>query len=190
MSRLASAASSRGYCVINWGYRSLWSSIEDHAQRLLSTFDQLESDTHISQFHLVTHSMGSIISRAAVQRQRPRKLGRFVMLGPPNHGSHVARRLAPSLGWLCPPLFQLSDDQNSFVNQLPEPAELEIGIIAATRDRVVSQESTRLQAQRDWIMLPGHHGVLPCREETVVQVVNFLQRGTFRQQATGDRSDP
>ena len=139
----------------------------------------LESDERIRRIHFVTHSMGSIVTRAAILADCPQKLGRIVMLGPPNRGSHVARRLSGPLGWLCPPLRQLSDQQDSFVNQLPEYEEWEVGVIAAANDAVVARDATRLRYQRDWILLPGRHGLLPWRGETAEQVLSFLQDGRF-----------
>ncbi len=179
MSRMASTISAEGYHVINWGYHSIWSPIEYHARRLRNRLADLESNPKIRRIHLVTHSMGSIVTRVAILPGHPQKLGRIVMLGPPNHGSHIARRLSSPLGWMCPPLSQLSDRQESFVNQLPEPQAIEIGVIAAAKDLVVPRDSTLLSMQRDWIVLPGHHGLLPLRRDTTRQVLAFLRGGRF-----------
>jgi hypothetical protein len=123
--------------------------------------------------------MGSIVARCALETGGLTKLGRFVMLGPPNRGSHIARRLASQLGDLCTPLRELSDASDSFVNRLEEPTHVEVGVIAAAADRVVPLKSTHLACQRDHIVLPGHHGVLPWRYETFRQVISFLQDGRF-----------
>ena len=105
------------------------------------------------------------------------------MLGPPNSGSHVARRLANTLGRICPPLRELSDDAESYVSRLEEPAEVELGVIAAESDRVVKLPSTFLQSQSDHIVLPGQHGTLPWRRDTCQQVAHFLRHGHFESDA-------
>ena len=180
MTRLARRLGRDGFEVHNWGYPSVRAPIARHASRLRSELEIWDQSLEVSRIHLVTHSMGSIITRCALSTFVPSKLGRIVMLGPPNGGSHAARRLAPWLGWLCPPLRELSDDPSSWVNQLPNPVALPaVGIVAAERDRVVARNCTRLLDQLDWIMLPGHHGMLPWRSETATQVISFLRQGTF-----------
>src|SRR5947209_6234253 len=96
--------------VVNWGYPSLFSPIEQHGQALAELLRRLDGDGGHDRIHLVAHSMGGIIGRLALAQYTPRHFGRFVMIAPPNHGSHVARHLAPYLGRLCPPLVQLADE--------------------------------------------------------------------------------
>ena len=126
-----------GFVTKNWGYRSIGNRIETHAQRLTEFLSELKCPTG---FHLVTHSMGGIIARAAWAKHPSFHLERMVMLAPPHRGSHVARKLAPLFGWLTPSLKQLSDDQGSFVNRLPNPflkSAIEFGIVESTKDRVI-----------------------------------------------------
>lgn len=179
MVRLARFLASDGFHVENWGYRSIRRSIELHAQEFSERLREFDGSQHHDRVHIVTHSMGGIIARRALSIDRPANLGRFVMLGPPNSGSHVARRLANTLGRICPPLRELSDDAESYVNRLGEPNGVDLGIIAAESDRVVKLPSTFLKNQRDHIVLPGHHGVLPWRRDTSEQVVHFLRNGEF-----------
>ena len=102
------------------------------------------------------------------------------MIAPPNRGSHVAARLAPYLGSLCPPLAQLADSDSSFVRSLPPPVVRELGIIAARTDFLVLEPNTRLGCERDHIILPGLHSSLLWRRETAEQVRHFLEHGVFR----------
>ena len=183
MVRLAKLLASDGFHVENWGYRSIRRSIEWHAQKFSRRLREFEASQRHDRVHIVTHSMGGIIVRRALRIDRPANLGRFVMLGPPNSGSHVARRLANTLGKICPPLRELSDDAESYVNRLDEPNDVDIGIIAAESDRVVKLSSTFLKNQSDHIVLPGHHGVLPWRRDTSEQVVHFLRNGQFDRDA-------
>ena len=180
MGRLASFLRSDGYDVSNWGYRSTSGSIDAHARAFQRRFSELLYGETARPVHIVAHSMGGIVARRVVNNRPPDKLQRMVMLGPPNCGSHVARRLAMPLGRVCRPLRELSDAPGSYVRSLEEPRDVEVGIIAAELDRVVRLDSTSLACQRDHIVLPGHHGILPWRRETAQQVLYFLRNGSFR----------
>jgi len=83
--------------VVNWGYQSLWSPIERHGRQLAEVLRRLDHDDAHDRIHLVTHSMGGIIGRLALAEYMPERFGRFVMITPPNRGSHIAARLAPFL---------------------------------------------------------------------------------------------
>ncbi|MCE9527870.1 MAG: alpha/beta fold hydrolase [Planctomycetales bacterium] len=167
--------------VINWSYSSLWSRIEHHGQRISEQLQQLDDDPNVERIHLITHSMGGIVARLALANRIPAKMGRMVMLAPPNTGSHVARSLAPVLGRLCPPLVQLSDEVRSFVATLPPPEKVDIGIIAARNDFLVAEPRTHLPTEKEHIVLPGMHSSLIWQKETAEQVAAFLVSGKFRQ---------
>lgn len=168
--------------VVNWGYPSLWSPIQRHGQELAGLLRQLDVAGY-DRIHLVTHSMGGIVARLALAEFQPGRLGRLVMIAPPNRGSHVASRFAPYLGRLCPPLLQLADHEASFVRSLPLPTGPELGIIAAKSDFLVREPSTRLGCERDHIVVPGLHSSLLWRRETAEQVRHFLEHGQFRRGA-------
>jgi pimeloyl-ACP methyl ester carboxylesterase len=179
MGSLAKALGQAFAATLNWGYRSLWSPIERHSRELAALLRQLDQGNEHDRIHLVTHSMGSIIGRLALAEYLPQRFGRFVMIAPPNRGSHVASQLAPYLGRICPPLVQLAHHDNSFVCSLPPPPTDELGIIAARTDFLVLEPSTRLGCERDHIVLPGLHSSLLWREETAEQVRHFLEFGQF-----------
>ena len=172
----------RGYQTYNWGYPSIRGEIQSLSEALGRELQQLEADTQIGRFHLVTHSMGSILARAALADKKFSRLGRVVMLGPPHGGSRVAANLARVFGRVCRPLAQLSDTPDSLVNSLPEPTGCEIGIIAAARDRVVRIENTRLSNQADHIVVNSGHASMLFRSETADLVDSFLRHGRFVRQ--------
>jgi pimeloyl-ACP methyl ester carboxylesterase len=167
----------------NFGYVSLGYGIEVHVRRFGHQLKSLDQDCDGSRFHLVTHSMGGIIARAILARHRFHHLGRVVMLAPPHRGSHVARKLAPWLGWLVPGLQQLSDAADSFVNRLPNSLlqqNIEFGIVEAGKDRVIAPGGVHLPGLRDLAVVSGHHGILPWYPETARLVHNFLSYGAFQ----------
>ena len=165
--------------VENWGYPSIRKSIPELARLLRGRLDELETDADVDTIHLVTHSMGCIIGRCALLEHPSAKVRRWVMLAPPNRGSHTARTLAPWLGWFCKPLHELADTPHSFVNQLGVPENVEIGVIAASSDFVVAASSTHLPGQQDWCVLEGLHSGLLWRRETAEAVRRFLETGRF-----------
>jgi pimeloyl-ACP methyl ester carboxylesterase len=185
MSPLARSLHRSGYSVKNWGYPSVRRSIRQHAQSLRHLLDSFDNPT-ISRIHLVTHSMGGIVARCAMNGGQLPKIGRIVMLAPPNAGSQVARWLAPCLGRICRPLNELSDRPDSFVNRLGFSSGVDVGVISAANDAVVTLRSTQLTGQRDHIVLPGRHGTLPLRGDTARQVCSFLAFGRFEHSACSD----
>lgn len=86
--------------VIRFSYASTRFGIAEHAGALRELVDGLPGEPRID---FVGHSMGNIVVRHAIgdwQREGPAgqavlsRLGRVVMLGPPNNGAAIARRLS------------------------------------------------------------------------------------------------
>lgn len=168
-----------GYRPESWGYRNMCCSVLVHADRFAAELRTLDADPTIDTLHLVTHSMGCIVARAALDRFRPRKLGRFVMLAPPNRGSFVATATAGTLGRLFRPVVELSTAEDSLVNSLPTPQGVEIGVIAAGRDALIAPESTRPDAPHDHATVRCLHSSLLFRRDAAELVVAFLEHGRF-----------
>src|SRR5262245_47727968 len=166
--------------VVNWGYPSLFSPIERHGEKLAGLLRDLDVKKQDGRIHLVTHSMGGVIGRFALQTYLPKRIGRLVMLSPPNRGSRLARHVAPYLGRFFRPITQLTDDSQSLVCSLPAPAVADVGIIAARFDFLVQEPSTHLDCERDHIVLPGFHSTYIWRRETADQVRYFLEHGRFQ----------
>ena len=179
LSLLGSRLRGHGYHTRAWGYRNMRCSILVHARKFTDTLRELDSDPSIDSIHLVTHSMGGIIARAALDSFRPRKIGRVVMLAPPNRGSFVATAMARPLGWLFQPIVELSTAGDSLVNSLAMPRGLEIGVIAAEWDALVEEASTHPDAPHAHATIPCLHSGLLFRRETATLVAAFLEHGRF-----------
>jgi len=169
----------RGYLARPWGYWNMRCSILVHAEAFGRELARLDNDESVDTIHLVTHSMGGIVARAALDRFRPKKLGRFVMLAPPNHGSFVASAATRMFGGLFKPVAELTTAPDSFVNVLGMPADIDIGVIAAQRDALITAKSTRPDVPHSHITLPCMHSSLLFRRDAADLVATFLARGTF-----------
>ncbi|WP_437228423.1 esterase/lipase family protein [Planctomicrobium sp. SH661] len=176
----------QGYRVVNWGYWSFWQSLGNlipvFEQRFRALNDSLPPGTPL---HIVAHSMGSIITRAALENVELPTLQRVVMLSPPNRGSHVATMVGPYLRWLSPLVDELADREDSFVNQLQSRIhpDVKVGVIAAEWDYVLREVSTHLDCEADHITLPSRHSGLVLRRAVADQILYFLENGRFRRGA-------
>ena len=179
MSPLTRVLTTAGYDAREWSYWSFAGSIQEHANKLRAELSRLNQDPEVSRIHLVSHSLGGILARSALVAEVPEKIGRVVMLAPPNRGSPVASRLAPWLGGLIGPLSELTDAPDSTVNQLALPEGVEIGVIAGSWDSKVPVESTHLEGEADHLVVRGFHTFLMNQTQVQEQVVHFLRDGRF-----------
>ena len=179
MSRIAASFRRAGHATLNWGYRSWFKPIEYHSERLAERLRQLDEDASVTRIDFVTHSMGCIVTRAALLKQLPKKHGRWVMLAPPNRGSIVANRFAPTVGWLLQPVKELQAKEDSYVNRLAVPSNIEIAVIQAKLDYIVSEPCTRIQEERDRFVVPGLHSAMLLRKDVARQALHFLEHGCF-----------
>jgi pimeloyl-ACP methyl ester carboxylesterase len=155
-----------------------------------------------TRLHFVSHSLGGILVRAYLAKQRPPNLGRVVMLAPPNHGSELVDALGGSRLFesaFGPTATELGTDPESLPNRLPPP-DFELGVIAGTArinplgtalvpgtsDGTVSVESTKLPGMTDFVTVPASHTFIMRSEAAAQQVVCFLREGRFQHDGTDD----
>lgn len=191
MSQLASRLRARGHRVHNLTYRSRKRTIEQVAKETLAPALEGPGRTHV-----VTHSLGGLVLRDHLARQRVEGLGRVVMLAPPNRGSrlladlHRVPMLSPVLARVLGPTARQIASQAGAPSV---PVEYELGVVAAKghgnpllraylgpHDGKLAVEETHLEGMRDFWTCDRTHGDLMNCPEVAARVASFLETGRFR----------
>ena len=166
-----------GFATQVWGYWSYRRTVPELADAFAERLDAIAGTAET--VHFVTHSLGGILVRAALDRRPVANVGRAVMLTPPSQGSHAADRWAPYLGRLMPPIRDLRTTDDALVRLLPTPVGLEVGVIAGARDGKVSVAESVLVGQRDHVVLPCRHSLIMHRRDVRELTLRFLRTGSF-----------
>jgi len=197
MNKAGKLLATYGYKIINVDYPSRKNNIETLALDFITpALKQCES-AGIIKIHFLTHSMGGILIRYYLSTRRIDKLGRVVMLAPPNQGSEVVDKLAC---WSMfnvingPAGLQMGTDKNSIPNTLG-PVNFPTGIIAGdktvnpllsllipdTNDGKISVSRAQVQGMKDFIVMPYSHTFMMQRVAVIEQALHFIQQSYFAQ---------
>ncbi len=184
MRALARKLEAASYRVHNWSYPSFWVTVEQTARRMVPWLIQLDNQPDCRSINFVTHSLGAIVVRYALQQAVQisgslQKVRRVVMLAPPNRGSHLTRLSPNPIAWCVPALADLAESADSLPNRLRDPAQVEFGVIAALHDFIVPVSHTIHPTQKDHCTLPTTHFKLPFHASVFDKVQLFLRQGRF-----------
>ena len=198
MDRLRETLIQADYVTVNIDYPSRKNRIKNLAADFIPPAIAECMSSDIDRIHFVTHSLGGIVIREAIKTQRPEKLGKVVMLSPPNQGSELVDYL--SKGWVFPWFngpagVELSTDNDSTPNKLG-PVDYPVGIIAGNKpmihdlfwrrwfegpnDGKVSVERTKLAGMTDFIIVPENHSFIMNSKYVQEQTIYFLKNGYFK----------
>ena len=193
MALLARAARHAGYATMSpsYPYRRGLPAIADWLAPQVASFE----DRLSGPLHIVTHSLGGLVARALIAAHPPRRLGRVVMLAPPNQGSELAdlifRLRLPwilgasgaylrtgrseaeraALGAIDYPTGVVAGDRSL----LPVPAAL----LARPNDGKVRTAATHADGIADHITLPVTHTLMVYYRRVIAATLGFLADGAF-----------
>lgn len=178
-------------------YRSFRASIPEIVDQLVPGIVTFQKGFD-GPLHLVTHSLGGLVARALLARERPDPLGRVVMLAPPNAGSEWADllfRMRLSGVVLGPVGSQLRAVRSRNDEAVLGVVDYDLGVIAGDRaldpifprlliprpnDGKVSVEATRIAGMSDHIVLPVSHTLMVNSRRVADEVLAYLEYGRFR----------
>jgi hypothetical protein len=174
-----------GHSPLHFGYFAFVEPFDQIAERLAH---QLRALATQGPYAIVAHSLGGVLTRAALGQDMIAHPRHVVMLGPPNQPP----RLAP-MAWRMPP-FQWVTGQcghyltcSKFYRQLP-PLTTDYTIIAGTRgprgplspfgdelnDGIVALSETKIRDTDPLVQLPVWHTFImnnPAVQKTVIQAL-------------------
>ncbi len=164
----------------------------------------------LSRVHCVGFSLGGLVARGALADPPPHlRLGRLVMIGPPNRGTSVLkiRSYARAARALAGPAVNDLAVGSAALATLGLP-RVETGIIAGTgkffifnpssmvnlirrhpgpHDGTVELDNTQLEGAADLVAVPCNHTVM-CRDPRVIaETIAFLKTGRFSDAALRPR---
>jgi pimeloyl-ACP methyl ester carboxylesterase len=169
-------------------YRTVADTFEESVTRLTDFVESLPA----TPVDLVGHSLGGLLTLAALARLPADGVGRVVLLGPPVNGSRAVRSA----------LARIPGSRRIIGRNAPvlaagvghPPAGIEIGVIAGSgglgvgrvvtrfdgpNDGTVAVAETRLSGARDALVLPVTHTGMLFSKEVAAQAAHFLDHGSF-----------
>lgn len=198
MNPMARALGRKGHQVLNIDYASRTATTAALAHDIATEIARLAPE---GKLDFITHSLGGILLRVAVAigALPVERIGRVVMLGPPNSGSELVNTLTsrPCLATVYrkvagPAGMELGVGADGVADRLP-PVSFEVGVVAGTRsvnpvfssliprpnDGKVPVARTTVAGMRDMIVLPYAHPLMMRAPEVIEYAIRFVETGKF-----------
>lgn len=187
-----------GYKTLNFTYPSKKKNLDEIAEFLHTEKLDKEFWEGAGKVNFVTHSMGGLVARRYFDKYRKEipaeKLGRVVMMGPPNQGSEVAdliHNLWPYKWYYGP-----AGEELTTKSQSRNKSEIyyELGVIAGTKewpyfvsafvipdksDGRVAVKKTKIKGMADHITVNATHTFIMKKPDTQKHILTFLKEGHF-----------
>jgi pimeloyl-ACP methyl ester carboxylesterase len=193
--KMQSALEAAGFATLNLDYQSRAKPLDALVADIRPAISAFAAGIG-GPIHFVAHSMGGLLVRAYIARHQPRRLGRVLLLGPPNNGSEIAdrfRHFAMYRSFFGPAGQQLATTPDAATRALLAKPDYELGVIAGNRsvypiaslflpspnDGRVSVASTRLDGMADHIVIATAHPLLVRNARAIAQTIAFLRDGKF-----------
>lgn len=195
-----------GYATCSFSYSSTKYTVKKLAVKFADFLAETAEKHPGEKIHIVSHSLGGIITREALvmlgreiknspkggtpnlgkkiksnEKNRQIQIGRIVMLAPPNKGSKAANFFSKI--WPVPqilkPIIELRNAEDSPINDVPIPQNVDIGVIAGRFDCKVSPAESHLDIEKDHLIVNSAHTFIMNNRNVKIAVKNFLLTGRF-----------
>jgi len=190
MEPMAKAFRREGYEAHAWGYPSRERSLKEHAQALVKELQITAKQNPGEAIHFVTHSFGGIIVRAALNQPdcpEEAKMGRAVLLSPPNQGSqlaHAVHQLKPARKVFGEQAGkQLLESENfEEIGQFPERMEVLVisgtfgwnPLIKGLNDGIVAVKEAKLNTPHKQMSVFAGHAWIMYSDTVIDYAVGFI----------------
>jgi len=187
MKPLAKRLARHGYRCILYDYPTCRKTIDSHGCDFADFLSGFVKENPDRKIHLVTHSLGGIVSRSALSKLESAEranIGRVVQIAPPNRGSDIARfaaKYVPFAGKISRVLPELSNAQDSVIHTVPLFEKINYGVIGAKFDLEVAESLYHLPDTTHYVSLPHSHTGILFGSETARKTLHFLSNGSFFQ---------
>ena len=192
-----------GYDVLNITYPANKMTLEQLTDELHDQITASDKFNAAANIHFVTHSMGGLLTRYYLSKNRPENLGRVVMMGPPNTGSEFADFMLENE--ILRPLFEAvfgpaGGQLRASYSHAAETMTIdyEVGVIAGTlsinplaphvlgnteHDGIVPVSKTVIDGMKDHILMPATHTLMMYNLKVLKEIGEFLTNGKFSAKA-------
>ena len=187
--------SKKGYGTCNIDYPSTDHTIEYISKKYLPAALKQCIPDDANRVHFVTHSMGGILIRYYLKNNQFKRLGKVVMLSPPNAGTEVVDKLGNIFIFKAlngPASTQLGTGIDSMPNKLG-PVAFKLGVLTGSKtinpilsamipgkdDGKVSVDRAKVKGMSDFMVVPSSHPFIMRSKEVMKQTVYFLEHSMF-----------